>query len=284
MGVLLDRPQQVKGITSGWGWLGLLRLGLARSMGVYALSYHPAPGHPPPHAVPPIALGLAALVLALGVAQLLPGLRPSRAFAVAAFSVDAGAVLATLALFAFDPRRYLLALVIVIQAEGGVALGLLGGFIAWAATSAGYVAVEAISASTAGAPSPAVEVAIRIAVGLLLALGGGYLASELSGERSRRLVEREEEVRHLTEAEAKYRLLVEQIPVITYIDAVDRQSSTIYISPQVQDVLGYSPHDWTADQGLWAKLLHEEDRERILAENARTNSTGEPFRAEYRLM
>ena len=283
MGVRLHRPQRVKDITSGWGWLGLLRLGLALSMGVYTLSYRPVPGHPPPPAVSPTALGLAALVFALGVAQLLPRLRASRAFAVAAFSVDAGAVLATLALFAFDPRRYLLALVIVIQAEGGVALGLLGGFLAWAVTSAGYVAVEALSASTAGAPTYSIEVAIRIAVGLLLALGGGYLATELSGERSRRLAEREEEVRRLTEAEAKYRVLVEQIPVITYIDAIDRESSTIYISPQVQEVLGYSPEEWTEDHGLWAKLLHEGDRERVIAENTRTNATGEPFRAEYRL-
>ena len=283
MGVRLHRPQRVKDITSGWGWLGLLRLGLALSMGVYTLSYRPVPGHPPPPAVSPTALGLAALVFALGVAQLLPRLRASRAFAVAAFSVDAGAVLATLALFAFDPRRYLLALVIVIQAEGGVALGLLGGFLAWALTSAGYVAVEALSASTAGAPTYSIEVAIRIAVGLLLALGGGYLATELSGERTRRLAEREEEVRRLTEAEAKYRLLVEQIPVITYIDAIDRESSTIYISPQVQEVLGYSPEEWTEDHGLWAKLLHEGDRERVIAENTRTNATGEPFRAEYRL-
>src|SRR5207249_11748135 len=137
MGVLLDRPRRVKGITSGWGWPGLRRLGLALSMGVYALSYHPAPGHPPPPAVTPAALGLAALVLALGVAQLLPRLRTSRAFAMAAFSVDAGAVLATLALFASDPRRYVLALVIVLQAEGGVPLGRLGGILAWAVTRGG---------------------------------------------------------------------------------------------------------------------------------------------------
>jgi two-component system NtrC family sensor kinase len=56
------------------------------------------------------------------------------------------------------------------------------------------------------------------------------------------------------------------------------------MSPQVQVLSGYSPDEWKADPELWAKLLHPDDRPRMLAENARTNTTGEPFKLEYRLI
>jgi diguanylate cyclase (GGDEF)-like protein/PAS domain S-box-containing protein len=205
--------------------------------------------------------------------------------AIACFAGDALAVLGILALYAFDPRRYLVApLAVVVQAEGGMVLGLPGGLYAWAATSAVYGAVEAAVASSSAMPTTVAEVTLRIAVGLALALGGGFLSSELSGERTRRLAEREQEVRRLQVAEAKYRLLVEQIPVVTYIDAADAESSTIYMSPQVEDLLGYAPEEWMANANMWDKVLHPDDRERVMAEHVRTNETGEQFRDEYRLI
>src|SRR5262245_31171379 len=273
MSAPLERPRRARELVTGWGWLAILRLGLAVSMGLSAATYAPIPGHPVPALVRPLSLTLALLLVVMAVLQLTPGLRSSWSFAVAGFVADATAVMTTLGLFAFDPRRYLLALLIVVQAEGGVVLGMFWGFLAWIVTSAAYVMIESLSASASDGTTP-VEVVLRIAVGLILTLGGGFLSSELSGERARRLAEREQELRRLEEAEAKYRLLVEQIPVITYIDAVDDRSSTLYISPQVESILGYSPWEWTSDAGLWGKLLHPDDRERALAESTRTNATG----------
>lgn len=88
----------------------------------------------------------------------------------------------------------------------------------------------------------------------------------------------------LREAEARYRTLVEQIPAVVYVDATDESSSALYMSPQCERMLGYTPEEWLADPDMWVKLLHPEDRERALAENARTNKTGEPFALEYRLI
>jgi diguanylate cyclase (GGDEF)-like protein/PAS domain S-box-containing protein len=90
------------------------------------------------------------------------------------------------------------------------------------------------------------------------------------------------EALHLTEA--KYRTLVEQITAVTYIDAVDETSSSIFMSPQIERLSGYSPLEWLADPGIWPKLLHPEDRERVLAEHHRTNATGDPFKVEYRMV
>ena len=43
------------------------------------------------------------------------------------------------------------------------------------------------------------------------------------------------------EAEAKYRTLVEQIPAVVYLDPVDENQDSIYVSPQVTDLLGIEP-------------------------------------------
>jgi diguanylate cyclase (GGDEF)-like protein/PAS domain S-box-containing protein len=81
-----------------------------------------------------------------------------------------------------------------------------------------------------------------------------------------------------------YRTIVERGPLINYIDAPDEGASSVYISPQIEDLVGYTAEEWLADPDLWSRILHPDDRARALAENARHNETGEPFRLEYRLV
>ncbi len=83
--------------------------------------------------------------------------------------------------------------------------------------------------------------------------------------------------------EDRYRSMVENGPAITYIDAVDEFASTLYISPQVEELLGYTPQEWRDEPELWPRLLHPDDRARALAENERHNETGERFHLEYRM-
>jgi PAS domain S-box-containing protein len=86
----------------------------------------------------------------------------------------------------------------------------------------------------------------------------------------------------LLEAETKFRSLVEQLPAIVSLNAHDETSSTLYVSPQIKEILGYAPAEYTADPTFWLQTVHPDDVERVLAEIARTNLTGEPFRMEYR--
>jgi PAS domain S-box-containing protein len=86
----------------------------------------------------------------------------------------------------------------------------------------------------------------------------------------------------LREVEERYRTLAEEIPAVTYIKAVDHSSQSSYVSPQMEALLGYKPEEWTSDPDQWIKIMHPADRERVLAEVAHTDETGEPFRMEFR--
>jgi len=95
----------------------------------------------------------------------------------------------------------------------------------------------------------------------------------------------EQQAMQLCQAETKYRTLVEQLPVIAYIARLDETRSTLYISPQVQTILGFSPDVWVTDPLLWLKQIHPEDRPQImerLSERHADMGTG-GFKSEYRI-
>jgi diguanylate cyclase (GGDEF)-like protein/PAS domain S-box-containing protein len=107
---------------------------------------------------------------------------------------------------------------------------------------------------------------------------GGILAS------LRDVTERREAEEKLKKSEAKYRALVERIPLVTYAAAPDEVSSTLYVSPQIEQLLGFSPEDYLSDPDLFAKQIHPKDRERVLEEIHRSHASCQPFRCEYRML
>ena len=84
--------------------------------------------------------------------------------------------------------------------------------------------------------------------------------------------------------ELRYRLLVEQIPAITYIADVHGDRPFLYVSPQAEELLGYPADLWVSDPDLWPRILHPEDRDRVLAEEQRTLAAQETFESQYRLV
>jgi PAS domain S-box-containing protein len=84
--------------------------------------------------------------------------------------------------------------------------------------------------------------------------------------------------------EVTLRALIEHVPATVYIDRLDETGSNVYTSPRLESELGYTVEEWVSDKDLYTKVLHPEDRERILAEYRRARDTDEPFRAEYRMI
>jgi len=57
-----------------------------------------------------------------------------------------------------------------------------------------------------------------------------------------------------------YRRLVERLPVIVYTSELGEHGRWRYVSPQVEEILGYTAEEFKGDPGLWARLLHPDDR------------------------
>ena len=89
------------------------------------------------------------------------------------------------------------------------------------------------------------------------------------------------------DAEGRFQRVVEHLPAIVYLESVAREPDgtghMLYVSPQVEPILGFAAGDWMSDPIAWARQFHPDDRGRIRAEYARVEQTGEPFRAEYRM-
>jgi PAS domain S-box-containing protein len=99
----------------------------------------------------------------------------------------------------------------------------------------------------------------------------------------RDVTKRHQHEERLRQAEAKYRTLVEQLPLATYVNSIGLPLQTTYMSPQIERMLGYPVSNWL-EPGFFISVLHEDDRERVSAEVIRTHQSGETFRMEYRLI
>ena len=85
--------------------------------------------------------------------------------------------------------------------------------------------------------------------------------------------------------EAKYRALIEQIAAITYTWSWhDDRYFVEHASPQIEDILGYSPEEWAADPTAWYAWVHPDDRQLVIDENKRCEGSGEPYSIEYRMI
>jgi PAS domain S-box-containing protein len=82
--------------------------------------------------------------------------------------------------------------------------------------------------------------------------------------------------------EARYRALLDGLPLVTWLTEPGDRTSSLYVSPSILELTGYSPSEWVDEPSLFEKLLHPEDRERVLAELERA-ANWVPLRLDYRL-
>ncbi len=98
------------------------------------------------------------------------------------------------------------------------------------------------------------------------------------------ITDRVQAERELATSEARYRALVEGIPAVVYEMGLDDQRRTLYASPHIEALFGYTLDEWLDQQDIWEELLHPDDREIELAAHDLHSATGDPWSREYRLI
>src|SRR5882724_6476049 len=95
---------------------------------------------------------------------------------------------------------------------------------------------------------------------------------------------RHETERRLRESEERFRLLVEQVPGITYEAEYDAVFRPIFVSRQILSLSGFQPAQWLSAGDFWTEHIHQEDRARVEGERRRAREAGSPFSSSYRIV
>ena len=100
---------------------------------------------------------------------------------------------------------------------------------------------------------------------------------------------RPQEIRpFMTDAEipldVRYRMLIEQIPAVTYICEFSEEAPFLWISPQIETMLGFPASRWVADHSLWAARMHPDAREHVLERERASYDDAEDYENEFRMI
>jgi diguanylate cyclase (GGDEF)-like protein/PAS domain S-box-containing protein len=112
--------------------------------------------------------------------------------------------------------------------------------------------------------------------------------SRLAALRStlQRLGGRDHALDRLLRSEDRLNTIVTGSRGIIYISELGPEGRWTYVSPQVEEILGFTAAEWISDPALWARQLHPDDKQRVLAEEADVASytPGQVYESEYRLL
>lgn len=75
--------------------------------------------------------------------------------------------------------------------------------------------------------------------------------------------------------------MLHRVPAILYIAEVGAEGRWHYVSPQIEAILGFAPEEWCDDPTLWARQIHPDDRDEVLATDTFLADGGA---VEYRLL
>jgi PAS domain S-box-containing protein len=88
----------------------------------------------------------------------------------------------------------------------------------------------------------------------------------------------------LPNMEARYKVLLDQIPAVVFMAYLDEGIGEAYVSPQIERLLGFSQKEWLEDPVSWYRQIHPEDKARWSAEAAGMFLSGKPLRSSYRVL
>jgi PAS domain S-box-containing protein len=114
-------------------------------------------------------------------------------------------------------------------------------------------------------------------------LGKDGKATRIAGI-STDVTEQKESVLAHQASEEKYRDLVEKIPAIVYLSSLDLSVPILYVSPQIEFILGYPQRQWMTDPDMFNKLYHPDDAARVTRELKESIGERKRFVADYRMI
>ncbi|HYJ61332.1 MAG TPA: EAL domain-containing protein [Actinomycetota bacterium] len=103
---------------------------------------------------------------------------------------------------------------------------------------------------------------------------GGFFAPTPSGAA--------DDAARLVDLEARYRGLIDRLPAVVYIDGVGEHDRMVDVGEGVEELLGITREEWLAGFQAWARVIHPDDLERVIAESDRAVALGVSFRTQYR--
>ena len=157
-------------------------------------------------------------------------------------------------------------------------MGLFGGGLVLAG-----LGLLSLTGSAAGPIVPPALVVALLAFGVVI--GCGVVLVRRLRYATAQL---EQTARQVEEAGSRLQVLVEHVPAAVYIDMADPDVSDggrlAYMSPQISGILGYRPDELVGDPELWPSRIHPDDRAAALEAYEAHWLTGQPLRAEYRML
>ncbi len=91
-------------------------------------------------------------------------------------------------------------------------------------------------------------------------------------------------VAQMRQSESRFRSLVEQLPAVVFHAALGEQDNEVYVSPQIEALLGFTQQEWLTNPLLWYSQLHPDDHDVVIEAFTRGIQSGGPFRAEVRFL
>ena len=90
----------------------------------------------------------------------------------------------------------------------------------------------------------------------------------------------------LREREEHLRFLIEHVPAVVYRSEIGAEGRWLYVSPQIETLLGFTPEEWEADPSLWFQRVHPDDRDERMSEEGAVLHTvsDKPVASEYRMI
>lgn len=80
----------------------------------------------------------------------------------------------------------------------------------------------------------------------------------------------------------RYQSLLERLPCVAYLASYGSTGQWFYVSPRVEELLGFTPQELMSTPDVWWEAIHEEDRDRVEEAEERAARERIPFDNEYR--